>query len=306
MKNIVITGATSMIGVAIIDAYLKNSKDTIFAVVRPNGVKFKRIPKDDRIKVIECDVENYSTLPQLIGVRCDVFYHIAWSLTGAKRNENIYAQAVNVQYTLDALHTAAQLGCSKFIGAGSQAEYGKLDLDKISVNSPINPTQPYGIAKYAAGRLAMIEAKSIGISCLWVRIFSVYGKFDKDTSMISSAITRMSAGEKVSFTEGIQRWDYLYSEDAGNAFYLLGEKATGYKVYNLGSGKALQIKEYIQMIRNCIDPQLPIGLGEIPYTEDTVMNLCADICELQRDTGWSPQIDFEEGIRRTVSNRIAN
>jgi nucleoside-diphosphate-sugar epimerase len=304
MNTIVITGATSMIGIAIVDECLKHHNDVkkIYAVVKPNTAKLNRIPKDDRIEIVECSIEEYTRLPALIKTPCDVFYHIAWSVTGAARNENIIGQAINIQYTLEALQVAKALGCAKFIGAGSQAEYGKLNLDKISEVSPINPIQPYGIAKYAAGKLAAEEAKKIGIDFFWVRIFSVYGKYDKPSTMISSSITKLLAGEHTSYTLAEQQWDYLYSEDAGKAFYLIGKICEGNKVYCLGSGKSRPLREYIEILGQIVAPQAVLGIGELSYNENTVMNICADIKEICTDTGWYPSIDFSEGIKRTINN----
>ena len=300
MKIIVITGATSMIGTAIVKSCLEHEVEKIYAVIRPEAQKTDRLPIDERIVKIECSIDNYKELPRLIKEKCDVFYHIAWSITGDKRNANIEGQADNIRYTLDAMQAANDLGCKKFIGAGSQAEYGKLDIEKISENSPTNPVQPYGIAKFAAGKLAMEKAKQIGISCFWVRIFSIYGIYDKPTTMISKAISKMLSGEKASFTKAEQRWEYLHSDDAGEAFYLIGEKSEGQKVYCLGNGKARILREYIEILRNSIDTSAEIGIGDIPYTENTVMNLCADISLLQKDTGWQPAISFEEGVKQVI------
>lgn len=300
MKNIVVTGATSMIGSALIAEALEHGIENIYAVVRPDCKKLGRLPDDERINIIECDISDYGHLPELISRQCDTFYHISWSATGIARNNSIRAQSENIIYTLDALHAAYRMGCLKFIGAGSQAEYGKLDIDKISPDSPVNPVQAYGVAKYAAGRLARMEAGRLGMSCVWVRIFSVYGKYDKETTMVSGAVRKMINHEPASFTSGLQRWDYLYSDDAGRAFYLIGEKVKGDKVYCLGSGTARPLHEYIEEIRDEIDPSLEIGLGRIPYGEASIMNLCADITALTEDTGWEPCTPFRSGVRQCI------
>lgn len=300
MKVIVVTGATSMIGSALIRSCLRHDVERVYAVVRPGCIKMKRLPQDERIRVVVCPIDKYDTLPERISEKCDVFYHIAWSLTGAVRNSDLAEQARNTQYTLRAICAAKALGCTKFVGAGSQAEYGKSNAEKIGPDTPVDPVQPYGIVKYAAGKLAMESARRMEISCLWVRIFSVYGIYDKPTSMISTALPRMLKGEKVPFTAGDQIWDYLFSEDAGEAFYLIGEKAEGYKVYCLGSGEGRKLKTFITEMRDAVNPDLELGLGEIPYTDSTVMQLCADIDALHKDTGFLPMTPFPEGIRRTI------
>lgn len=295
-KKIIVTGATSMIGTAIIREYLKNDVDKIYAVIRPNSLNRYRIPNDDRIEIIECDTTEYRSLKDKIPENCNVFFHIAWDGTGATRNKSTVGQAYNIVYTLEALSTAKELGCDKFIGSGSQAEYGLLDVPMINEESPTNPIIPYGIAKLAAGKLAISEAKKININCFWIRVFSVYGLYDKSTSMISAAITKMKSGEKMSFTPALQRWEYLNCDDAARAFYLIAEKSIGQKVYCLGSGQPRQLKDFIYEMRDIVNPDAELGIGDIPYKGNEVMNLCADISELKKDTGWEPVISFNMGI----------
>ncbi len=306
MNIAVVTGATSMIGIATIEACLKNGIK-IYAVVHPGSPRISRLPEEQNLSVVECALEHYAALPMKIPEKCDVFYHFAWDGTGFRRNDDLDQQVKNIQYTLAAVRAAGKLGCKKFIGAGSQAEYGLLDIDKIGPSSPTNPIQPYGIAKYAAGKMAMEEAVREDIACVWVRIFSVYGKFDQPETMIRSAMASMKEGKRFLFTEGWQRWDYLYSRDAGEAFYRIGKYDTGEaKIYCLGSGKARPLREYIMKMREVINPKAPIGFGEIPYRKDAVMNLCADISTLQNDTGWKPSVAFEKGIAEILEEDKAN
>lgn len=303
MKNVVITGATSMIGASLIHSLIENNAtERIYAVVRKGCTKLSRLPDSDRIVIIECDIEEYDRLPGLIESSCDVFYHFAWLATGKRevRNTAIKQQERNIYFALEALTAAKALHCSKFIGAGSQAEYGPLNLPYIAPDSPTNPVEAYGVAKLAAGKLVRMQAKLWGMDCLWVRIFSVYGKFDAPHTLVSSTIQKLLCKERPALTEAIQRWDYLYDSDAGHAFQLIGEKAVGNKIYCLGSGHAKPLREYIEQIRNLINPDMSLGFGEIPYPENPVMNLCANISDLQADTGWSPKISFEDGIREII------
>ena len=301
MKSVVVTGATSMIGAAIIRACLSHQVEKIFAVVRKSCQKLHRLPTDDRIKIVFCDVDSYESLPALIDEKCDVFYHIAWSLTGAARNADLSQQCQNILYTLQAVNAAAALGCSKFAGAGSQAEYGRLDIEKISPDSPVDPVQPYGIAKYAAGKIALEQASRLGMSCLWVRIFSVYGIYDKPSSMISSSLTQLIQGLAPEYTPAEQRWDYLFSEDAGEAFRLIGEHACGTKVYCLGSGTAHPLSTYIEQMRLAVSEDAKVQIGALPYPKNVLMHLCADTASLEADTGFCPKINFSVGIKITAA-----
>ncbi len=301
MKRIVITGATSMIGSAIIRRALAQPLEVIYAVVRPNSNNLSHLPKDERIRIVECSVEHVSSLPELISEPCDTFYHIAWGLTGAKRNQDISGQAVNINYTVDAVKAAKALGCRRFIGAGSQAEYGHAPTSLISPATPTNPVQAYGIAKYAAGKLAEAEARLLGLNFFWVRIFSVYGPYDKPSTMISASLRKMRKAEHTSFTKGTQIWDYLYADDAGEAFVQIAKKAAGIKTYCLGSGNGMPLKDYITTMRDVVNPSLSIGLGEVPYANGVPLSICADISSLTEDTGWTPTTSFADGIRAMLS-----
>lgn len=298
MKHIVVTGATSMVGAALIEECMKHDTE-VYAVVRVSSGKQSRLPSGPKLHLVDCDLENLDRLSEKIPEKCDTFYHIAWGNTGEARNKSTELQSRNIFYTLQAVRAAAELGCRRFIGAGSQAEYGPMDVEKISPDSPVNPSTPYGASKLAAGHLAGMLCRELGMECIWPRIFSVYGKYEKETTMVASGLRKMLAGEPTEFTPAMQRWDYLYSRDAGRAFYLIGEKGKGGSVYCVGSGQARPLKEYIEEMAALTGAGKP-GIGAKPYPPGAVMNLCADIGTLTGDTGFIPEYTFEQGIRETI------
>ena len=218
MKRIVVTGATSMIGTALIEECIRHNIE-VYAVVRAGSSKTKRLPESARIHQIECELEKLEELPAKITGECDTFFHIAWGNTGENRNSSTEQQSRNVFYTLKAVRAAHAMGCKRFIGAGSQAEYGPMDVPRIAPDSPVHPTTPYGASKLAANQLSSMLCKELGMEWIWPRIFSVYGIYEKETTMIASGLRKMLKGEKTEFTPAEQRWDYLYSKDAGRAYY---------------------------------------------------------------------------------------
>ena len=115
-----------------------------------------------------------------------------------------------------------------------------------------------------------------------------------------STLIKIGKGERPVFTAGEQIWDYLFSKDAARALYLLGATESAKGIYCLGSGNPQPLKEYICAIRDAVDADAEIGLGEVPYAKNQVMYLCADISKLTTDTGFVPQTDFAEGIRKTA------
>jgi nucleoside-diphosphate-sugar epimerase len=209
-------------------------------------------------------------------------------------------QIQNIQYAIDAVELAHRMGCTKFIGAGSQAEYGRFE-GLLTPNTPVYPENGYGMAKLCTGQMTRLRCGTLGIRHIWVRILSVYGPFDTPNSMVMSTINKLINGERASLTLGEQKWDYLYSLDAARAMLLLGEKGISGKTYVLGGGNVKPLKEYIYDIKDIIIEKFgksgTLGLGDIPYGNKQVMYLGADISELKQDTGFEPKVEFEDGIR---------
>lgn len=298
MNKVIVSGATSMLGLALIGKCIENNV-RVTALVRKNSEHIKRLPKSDLINVVDCDLNQIATLDLDEGY--DVFYHFGWANT-QKGGRNIpEMQNENIRFTLDAIHLAKRTGCKKFVGAGSQAEYGRHTEEKTGPDTPVDPQTAYGVAKYAAGKLGAIEASRLGLSFIWVRIFSVYGEYDTSLSLISTTIDKLRKGEHCSFTKAEHQWDFLYSADAGNAFYLIGKKSEGNKVYCLGSGESKPLKDYIYIIRDKIAPGVELGIGEIPSDNSNTQGMCADINELKKDIGFSPVVSFIHGLENIIN-----
>lgn len=299
IQTAVVTGPTGAIGIALCEKLLRENV-TVYAVCRPGSSRIKDLPKAAALHVVECDAKELATLPQKMkGVSVDAFFHFAWAHTIGQGRNDMPAQIENIQSTIDAVRAAKALGCQVFLGAGSQAEYGRVE-GLLKSDTPAFPENGYGMAKLCAGQMSRVEAKALDIDHVWVRILSVYGPHDGPMTMISGTIRKLLAGERPALTAGIQRWDYLYAGDAADAFYLAACHGRNGAVYPLGSGQAMPLKDYIIQMRDAIDPALPLGLGEVPYGPLQVMHLQADISALQADTGFVPKTPFAEGIRRTM------
>lgn len=293
-----------MLAVATINLLLKEGYEVI-AVARPGSSRLKNIPEDDNVTVVEQDLQQIAELPgvlKLSGIGdAELFFHFAWDGTHGASRDDMDSQLKNLKASVDAVRAAAALGCRTFLGAGSQAEYGRVkDGVKIGPETSCFPENGYGTGKLAAGYMTRIEARKLGMRHVWCRILSVYGPYDGLHTMVMSGIASMVEGKKASYTKGEQMWDYLYSKDAAKAFYLAATKGRDGAVYPIGSGTVRPLADYIKSIRDAVDPSLPIGFGEIDYYPGQVMYLCADTESLKADTGFEPDYTFEEGIAETV------
>lgn len=300
MKRAVITGATGAVGMALLEKLIEERTE-VLVLCRKQSARAAQLPRHPLICRMEADLSDFSEMENTTGKEWDVFYHLAWSGTIGEQRNDTQLQMKNALYTLDAVRLAQRLGCHTFVGAGSQAEYGRVE-GSLNENTPAFPETGYGVAKLAAGQMSRLLCGQLHMRHIWARILSVYGPYDGKQTMVTATIGKLLRGEKPSFTKGEQKWDYLYSKDAARALFLLGEKGRDGRTYCLGSGQAKPLYEYILQIREAIPEaaHAELGLGEIPYGPGQVMYLCADIALLTEDTGFLPEFTFAEGIRDTV------
>lgn len=299
MRRVIITGPTGAIGMALIEKCMETDVEVTAVCHRGSG-RIARIPVSDKVRVVECSLDEMDRLPEVLSGKYDVFFHFAWACTAGEERNDTKVQSQNIRYTMDAVEAAASLGCECFIGAGSQAEYGRVE-GKLTADTPTFPENGYGMAKLCAGQMSRLRCGQIGMRHIWFRILSVYGRYDGEQTMIMSSIRKMLDGESPEYTPAEQMWDYLYNKDAAQAFYLAAKKGRDGAVYCLGSGQAKPLKEYIEIMRDEVNPRLPLVFGAKPYAEKQVMYLCADIARLQEDTGFVPRVSFREGIRETAA-----
>lgn len=298
MENVIVTGATGMIGASMIEQMVADGVH-VTAVCRPNSKKRNNLINNPLVTVVECDINDLISLKEKLSSDYDTFYHFAWDGTYGDSRNYALLQEQNIHNTLIAVEVAHALGCKVFVGAGSQAEFGFVE-GELSDNIPKNPITGYGIAKYTAGRLSAVMCERYGMRQSWGRIVSTYGPRDNSYTMVMSSVIGMLNGERMAFTKGDQIWDYVYGGDCSRAFYLIGKYGKHGKAYTIGSGKSRLLREYITDIRDVVNPDLEIGIGEREYYPNQVMRLTADISELTADTGFQPEVDFKEGIRRTM------
>lgn len=310
MASAVITGATGVIGMALVNKLIENNID-VTVLVNPNSTRLARLVSSEHLRVYHCGIDEYDNLDATAIGNADVFYHLAWAGTFGEARNDVDLQKRNVEYSLAAVRLAKRLSCRSFIGVGSQAEYGRVS-GVLTSETPCNPENEYGVGKLQAGILTRQLAESLGIKHIWTRVLSIYGPYDGPETMVTSTVNKLLSGEKPLLTKGEQLWDYLYCEDAAKALYLLGFDGKDNKggidgrIYPIGSGIARPLREYIEIMRDEINPDAELGFGMVPYSDKQVMHLCADISGLAGDVGFSPDFSFREGIRKTIDFLAAN
>jgi nucleoside-diphosphate-sugar epimerase len=298
MNKILITGATGFVGARVTRILVEQGRD-VALLIRPESNSHRIDDLLDRCTLVRGDMSCLGELQKpLTNFAPQAVLHLAWEgVKGADRNSPI--QMRNVSSSIDLYRLMEELGCKHFVGLGSQAEYGPLQ-GKISENDPTRPTTAYGAAKLATGLVLERSAAASNSPFAWLRLFSSYGPDDDPSWLIPYMINRLLVGEKPSLTLAEQVWDYLHVDDAAAAIVaVLDADARGF--FNLGSGQARPLRDIITMIRDLINPTMPLGFGEFPYRPDQVMHLEADISALTSTTNWAPQVSLDDGIAATVA-----
>ena len=298
IKSIVVTGATSSIGVALCEACVEQGIRVI-AVIQPASAKRSILPQSELLTVIESDIEEYDSI-DTADMRADALVHLAWKSTnGAALRDDTHAHTANIDCCLKAVELAARLGCEVFIGAGSQAEYGRTD-EVLTENTECHPETAYGMAKLCAGQMSRLLCEQKGIRHIWTRILSAYGPYCNLRTVISYTINELLNGREPELSDGRQIWNFIYTGDIADALIALARDGKDKRVYVIGSNDTRKLSEFLLETGRVLAPDITVGLGRRPYNADAVMHLECDISPLMEDTGYVPKTAFADGILKTA------
>ena len=205
----------------------------------------------------------------------------------------------NIKFSMKMMEYAYDIGSEKFIGIGTVAEYSFCE-NIMDVNAKQTPNDMYGAAKTATHYLLETRARLLKMPFIWTVIPSTYGEGRRDNNIITYTILSLLRKEKPEYGYLTQMWDFLYVKEVVRALRFIGEKGISEKTYAIGSGIFKPLKDYIIKIRDIIDPDLELGIGMKPALSEKVFSSCVSIYDLTKDTGFVPEISFEEGIRKTI------
>ena len=297
MKKVIVTGANGFVGSALVKELVKNDVE-VLAMDMPgcNG----NLSVCDKVKFLPLALDNISSLKDLIDDRdFDCFYHFAWAGSAGAARADTKLQLQNAQWTIDCLRTAKEVGCKKFVAAGSIMEHETMAAAFASGNKP-GLGYIYGSGKLVAHTMAMSVAADIGIDLVWAEITNAYGVGELSPRMVNTTIRKVIKGEEPQFTAGTQNYDFVYIDDVAKAFYLIGKNGKPFNEYLIGSSNAKPLKEFLLEMKAAIAPDLNFIFGDIPFTGINLPLEKYDCSKTEKDTGFKAQISFGEGCRRTM------
>lgn len=300
-RRVAVTGAGGFLGAATVRRLVAGGAH-VLAVVRPGGDRWRlaAVPSSalSFAAVDLAGVPGPSAAALADALRAfspDAVLHAGWiGVRGEARHDP--AQAGNVSLTVEVVRAAAAAGARRFVGVGSQAEYGP-HARPIREDDCPHPVTLYGAAKLAAGHLALALAERLGMSAAWVRAFSVYGPGERAGALLPDLVHALASGRPFPLSSCAQRWDYLHEDDAARALARALARPDVRGFLNLASGSARPLAETVALVRDLVAPGAPLLLGERP---GDAPGLEADVSRLRAALGWEPAIPLEEGLRRTV------
>lgn len=296
MKKAIVTGANGFVGGAVTKELINNGYKVIALDLEGhNG----NLPEDGNIIFYSFSLDNSAELKERLREKdIDIFYHFAWAGSAGAARADTSLQLKNAQWTIDCLKLAKELGCSRFVNAGSIME---LETIKAVFNPGNKPGLGYiyGSGKLVAHTMCKSVVADIGIDLVWAMITNAYGVGERSPRMVNTTIQKCIRGEAPQFTAGTQNYDFVYIDDVARAFRLIGENGKAFHEYLIGSSHAKPLKEFLLEMKAAIAPDLDFIFGDIPFTGVNQPIEEFDCSKTEKDTGFKATITFGEGCRRT-------
>jgi len=305
LAKYLVTGAAGFIGRSIASALLKRG-DSVRGVDSFITGKRSNLTGLEAMEFIEGDLAD----PEVCAKACagvEVVFHEAALASVPRSVADPAATNRNcVDATINVLVAARAVGVRRVMYAGSSSVYGDTpSLPKREDMLP-NPISPYAVAKLAGEHYMSAFTRVYGLETVTLRYFNVFGPFQDPTSHYSGVLaifcSKLLAGEQPTiYGDGEQSRDFTFIENVVTANLFAAdapaEKVSG-KMMNLATGAAVTLNQVFEILRGLTGYNGKPAYAE-PRSGDIKHSL-ADISRARELLGYVPQVDFREGIRRTV------
>lgn len=297
MQRVIITGADGFVGSYAVDCFLKEGKEVLALDI---GDTPRRLVPHKNLKYVKMDVTDVELFKSAVKKGYyDTLIHFAWAGSAGPERVNYNLQMKNAIDTVEIMKAAKEVGCNRFVCAGSIME------KEVAVAVAARETRPgmayiYGMGKMIAHAMCKSVAADIGIDLLWPMITNAYGVGEFSPRFVNTTIRKIIAKEPLQFTSGTQNYDFVYVSDVAKAFYLVAERGVPFCEYMIGSGGAKPLREFVTEMTSALDPANPPIFGDVPFTGTNMPLDTFDISDLKKDTGYCPEVSFAEGTKMTM------
>ena len=294
--KIFVTGATGFIGSYVVKNLLKQGHE-ILCLKRETSDLFRLNDCKNLLTWVET-TDNWHD--SFIEFRPDVVLNLAWD--GVSSTERIIwkKQVYNIIFQQVLLDLSLECGVKKFVGVGSQSEYGDFE-GTINEEYPVNPKTAYAAAKVACLDILKSFCEINNIEWYWFRLFPLFGPFESDIWLIPSLIKTMCTSEYMDLTPGEQRLPYLYVGECAKAIvsplYVNGKSG----IYNVCADNPQPLRELVTMIKNKVNPDFKLNFGALKYRYGQSMFMGSSSDKLSSNLFKLDTLSFEKHIDETIN-----
>ena len=261
----------------------------------------KPVASDKRYKFVKGDIRDLELAKKLMQDADQVVHfaaesHVDRSIEGG--SEFVSTNVMGTQVLLDA---AKSSNIKRFVHVSTDEVYGSISEGSWPEDHPLLPNSPYSASKAGSDLLVRAYNRTHKLDTVITRCSNNYGQYQFPEKVMPLFITNIIEGKKVPlYGNGLNVRDWLHVDDHCCGIALALTKGRAGEVYNIGGGTELTNVELTHKILKAM------GVGEefIQPVEDRKghdLRYSVDISKINKELGFSPQVNFEEGLEQTIN-----
>jgi len=302
--KIVVTGGAGFIGSNIVRKLLEFGADVVVLDDLSTGRRVNIEPFLDDIVFFEKSITDLDVLRQAFNGVDYVLHQAAIPSVPRSISDPITSHHVNATGALNVFWIAKEMGVKRVVYACSSSAYGTPDIIPVHEGLGYNPLSPYAVQKAMKEMYGKVFSNLYGLETVGLKYFNVFGPNQDPNSKYSAVIplfiTSMLKGQSPTiFGDGSTSRDFTYVDNVvdANIRAIFAENVSGH-IINVASGNPKTLNELVATINGAIETSIdPIysdwRMGDIKHSH-------ADIRKAKELLGFSPFVDFEQGILNTI------
>lgn len=295
MKSAIVTGANGFVGHHLVKL-LSDNEYKIYAIIRNKNENIDNIFHIQNVHIVYCDMEEIDNLPKLINdTNIDYVYHLAWAGSSGNLRTQYELQLNNAIWAGKLVEAIGKMGIKRLLVSGSVTQLMYRDY---LINDNISPEMItcYAIGKISAEYICKCICAKYDIDLCWTYISNFYGADDPTNNFINFLLDNYANGITPELTTAEQLADFTYVTDIAKGLMYACERGKRNTSYYVGYGNPKPLKEFILELKQIVNPDIESGIGKKVFNGKSVDFSTIDVNKLSRDTGFSADIAFKEGI----------